>query len=207
MYRRIVMMEDGTKPRESIQPGSPPALGDVVGRGELLALRWNPDIDLDSGTLTVARSLEQTKAIGLRFKGPKTKYGRRTIALPASAVAELHAHRKAQLELRVAAGLGKAPDDALVFGHYTGEPRSPNATTKEWIRLVTDLKLPNVTLHALRHTHASQLIAAGTDVVTVSRRLGHGSPAITLKVYAHHQFEKKSDANAAAIVDASLSGL
>ena len=34
--------------------------------------------------------------------------------------------------------------------------------------------------HALRHSHASALIAAGIDIVTVSRRLGHGSPAITL---------------------------
>jgi hypothetical protein len=54
-----------------------------------------------------------------------------TIALPASAVAKPRAYRKVQLELRNAAGLGKAPDDALVFGHYTGEPRRPNATTKD----------------------------------------------------------------------------
>jgi integrase len=40
-----------------------------------------------------------------------------------------------------------------------------------------------ITLHALRHTHASQLIAAGMDVVTISRRLGHASPTITLSTY------------------------
>src|SRR6185312_10991813 len=38
------------------------------------------------------------------------------------------------------------------------------------------LGLPPVNLHALRHTHASQLIASGMDVLTISRRLGHGSP-------------------------------
>ncbi len=37
----------------------------------------------------------------------------------------------------------------------------------------------------LRHTHASQLIASGMDVLTISRRLGHGSPTITLGVYGH----------------------
>ena len=42
-----------------------------------------------------------------------------------------------------------------------------------------------ITLHALRHTHASQLIAGGKDILTVSRRLGHGSPEITLRVYSH----------------------
>jgi integrase len=39
--------------------------------------------------------------------------------------------------------------------------------------------------HALRHSHPSALIAAGVDIVTISRRLGHASPAITLAVYAH----------------------
>jgi integrase len=39
--------------------------------------------------------------------------------------------------------------------------------------------------HALRHTHASALIAAGLDVVKISRRLGHGSPAVTPNVYGH----------------------
>jgi integrase len=41
------------------------------------------------------------------------------------------------------------------------------------------------TFHSLRHTHASTLIAAGIDVLTISRRLGHGSPSITLGVYGH----------------------
>jgi integrase len=42
-----------------------------------------------------------------------------------------------------------------------------------------------VTLHTLRHTHASQLITSGMDILTVSRRLGHSSAAITLGVYGH----------------------
>jgi integrase len=45
--------------------------------------------------------------------------------------------------------------------------------------------LPHVTLHTLRHTHASQLITSGMDILTVSRRLGHSSPTITLSVYGH----------------------
>jgi integrase len=56
----------------------------------------------------------------------------------------------------------------------------------------------NITFHALRHTHASHLIDAGIDVVKISRRLGHGSPAITLTVYAH-QFRKRDDKSSAAI--------
>ena len=43
----------------------------------------------------------------------------------------------------------------------------------------------NAKFHALRHTHASALIANGIDVVTIRRRLGHCSAAFTLRVYAH----------------------
>ena len=39
--------------------------------------------------------------------------------------------------------------------------------------------------HALRHTHARALIAKELDVVQISRLLGHGSPVITLRTYAH----------------------
>jgi len=53
-------------------------------RGELLALRWG-NVDLENEVIRVRESLEQTRA-GLRFKGPKTKAGRRDITLPAAAV-------------------------------------------------------------------------------------------------------------------------
>ena len=60
-----------------------------------------------------------------------------------------------------------------------------------------------MTFHALRHSHASALIAAGLDVVTVSRRLGHASPALTLSVYSH--LFRNSNHEAAAAIDAALS--
>jgi integrase len=137
-------------------------------RGELLALRWS-DVDLKGATLRVTQSLEQTKA-GRRFKEPKTKHGRRIIALPSSTVAELRLHLKAQQEQRLRLGMGKMPADGLVLARWDGQPRSPDSVTKEWGRILAALKLPAITLHALRHTHASQLIDAGLDVLTISRR-------------------------------------
>ena len=82
-------------------------------RGELLALRW-ADVDLDGSTARIERSLESTRE-GLRFKAPKTLHGRRTISLPRSAVEVLTDHRRQQLELRLALGLGKPNPGALVF--------------------------------------------------------------------------------------------
>jgi integrase len=175
------------------------ALGTGLRRSELLALRWQ-DVDLDAGHLRVERALEQTKRGGLLFKAPKTKYGRRLVTLPASTVTLLREHRRAQLEQRIALGLGKEADDALVFPNWDGSIRSPNGVTKEWTLAVRKAGL-TATLHSLRHTHASTLIASGLDVLTISRRLGHGSPAITLGVYGHLF---KPDDRAAAIMEAAL---
>lgn len=177
------------------------ALGTGMRRGELLALRWQ-DVDLERATVRVERSLEQTKA-GLRFKEPKTRHGRRVIAMPTYLVAELRTLRATQQEQRLALGIGKLPGDALVFGAHDATPRSPNALTKEWAAAARDLKF-GVTFHALRHTHASQLIASGLDVLTISRRLGHGSPTITLGVYGH--LFSNSDDKAAQALDEAFAG-
>jgi integrase len=175
------------------------ALATGLRRGELLALRWC-DIDLDGAVLKVERSLEETKA-GLRFKVPKTRHGRRTLSLPASAIEPLRAHRKVQLELRMALGIGRPEADALVFGSPEGLPLSPDNLSRDWKRAVKALGLPEIMFHALRHSHASALIASGIDVLTVSRRLGHGTPVVTLTTYAH-LFHETDTAAAQAIENA-----
>jgi integrase len=177
------------------------ALGTGMRRGELCALRWQ-DVDLAGATLAVKQSLEQTRSSGLRFKEPKTKRGLRTITLAPSVVTCLQEHRIAQLELRLKLGLGK-PDDALVFATFDGKTRYPDALTHAFAEAMTRIGLPHVGLHTLRHTHASMLIKAGEDILTISRRLGHSSAAITLGVYGHLISSKDG---AAAAVEAALTG-
>jgi integrase len=181
------------------------AVGLATGmrRGEICALRWG-DVDFGSGVVRVEQSLEQTKTEGLRFKPPKTKAGRRSIAIPPSFVSALRSHWRAQQEQRLTLGLGKAPDDALVFARHDGSPWPPDTLSTDWANTVRVRKLPKVSLHALRHTHASQLIAAKLDIVTVSRRLGHGDAAITLRVYAH--LFGDTSAAAAEVVEKALAG-
>ncbi len=94
-------------------------------------------------------------------------------------------YRKAQLELRMALGAGRLPDDAFVFGTTEGKPRDRDRLTQDWKRLTAARNLPKVTLHALRHSHSSALIKKGTDPVMVSRRLGHASAEFTLATYVH----------------------
>jgi integrase len=130
--------------------------------GEILALRWNR-IDLDKGALQVREALEQTKEHGVRFKPPKSKAGRRDITVPDILIGALREHHKATLELRMQLGAGRLPDDALLSATIEGEPLSPNAQSAAWADFADSIGMPDVTFHALRHTHASQLIDAGVD--------------------------------------------
>jgi integrase len=169
-------------------------------RGELCGLQWG-DIDLDAATLRVERSVEETRA-GLRVKPPKSKRGRRNISLPPEAVAMLRAHKVKLLELRLVLGLGNIVADTLVFSTIEGQHLKPNSVSRNWRRTCAARKLPRVKFHALRHTHASTLIRAGVDVLTISRRLGHSTASMTLDVYGH--LMEGSDAAAALAIEGVL---
>ena len=168
-------------------------------RGEILAVR-EKNLDLDEELIRVRETLEETKE-GLRFKPPKTKAGIRNVSLPAIVTDALIAHRKRLLERRLMLGLGKLSGEDLIFPNALGQPRSPNAISAAWSKLAKELGL-EVSFHGLRHTHASMLIDQGVDVVTISKRLGHASPTITLQTYSH--LFRPGDGKAAAAIDAAL---
>lgn len=191
---------DKLRDHPSLYPIAALAIGTGARRGEIAALRWS-DLDLNAASVRIERALEQTKA-GIRVKPPKTKSGRRTVELPPFAVDAIRNHRQAQLELRLKLGLGALPEDAPVFGDYEGNWPSPYSISDRWRDAVKNRKLPKVTFHALRHSHASALIAAGLDVVAISRRLGHASPALTLSVYGH--LFRNDDGKAAAAIEAAF---
>ena len=73
------------------------------------------------------------------------------------------------------------PAPEWVFSHDLGVTQwRPEYVTRAFTRLVTGYRL-----HDLRHFHATQLLAAGTPITLVSRRLGHSSVVVTLNVYGH----------------------
>jgi integrase len=166
--------------------------------GEVLALRWG-NVDLDGKIIKVREALEQTARFGVRFKAPKSKAGRRDVTLPDILVDALREHRKAQLELRLQLGAGKLPDDGLLFATLDGRPLRPNSLSVLWLNFARSIDMPGVTFHSLRHTHASQLIDQGVDIVTISKRLGHAKPDIALRTYAH--MFRKDDSRAAAAIN------
>jgi integrase len=139
------------------------------------------------------------------LKLPRPPLAEGPVSLPALAVKAIRNHRRQQLELRLALGAGTIPADAPVFGDVEGNWPKPYSISDRWRDAIKRRNIPKVTFHALRHTHASVLIAAGLNVVAVSHRMGHASPSLTLNVYGH--LFKNHDDGAAEAIDDVLSGL
>jgi integrase len=91
-------------------------------------------------------------------------------------------------------------DDGYVFTTTADgiDPLHPDTITKSFGRVCKSQEVKGVRLHDLRHLHATQLLAAGVPVRTVSGRLGHANAATTLNVYAH--FLEASDREAADVI-------
>ena len=76
-------------------------------------------------------------------------------------------------------------DTDRLFTQWNGLPIYPDTVTDWFAKFIRKHDFPHVTLHSLRHTNASLMIAEGADVCTVSKRLGHANTATTLNIYAH----------------------
>ena len=66
-----------------------------------------------------------------------------------------------------------------------GRPWLPNRVTKTFIKSRRRANLANYRLNDLRHFMATEMLASGVPVPTVSQRLGHARASTTLNVYAH----------------------
>ncbi len=161
-------------------------------RGELLALAW-PDVALEYRSITISKSLEQTKA-GLRLKETKGR-NVRTVTLPAEAIAALKRVMVSQEENRRLFGPDYRLDLDLVFCYLDGNYILPGTVTKSVRRIAKKAGFVGVSLHSLRHSNGSQLLAAGVPLPVVSKRLGHTDIYTTARIYAH---ALASDESAAA---------
>jgi len=153
-----------------------------VRRGEALALHW-ADADLTGATLRVRWTLSRTSE-GLRLGEPKTDSSRRVVPLPRTTVETLRAHRSGQAAERLAAG-PSWQDHGLVFSTEIGTPLEPRNVLRRFDLLAGRAGLDGVSLHTLRHSAASFLLAAGTHTKVVQMHLGHSSYAITADIYSH----------------------
>jgi integrase len=151
-------------------------------RGELLALAWS-DIDLDSGLMTIRKSLEETR-MGLRIKETKGRKIRR-MNLPIATQQLLQRLKDRQQEARRMFGFDYRLDLDLVFCHSDGNFIRPSTVTKAARRIAKKAGLVGVSLHTMRHSHGSQLLSLGVPLPTVSKRLGHANVHVTATIYSH----------------------
>jgi integrase len=159
------------------------ALTTGMRRGELLGVKWS-DIDLESGSLSVRRSLSRGESSRLVEGEPKTQAGRRRISLSASVVESLRRHRVRQLEYRLQAGVAYT-DHGYVFTNETGGYLHPNSVTVRYRKLIERAGVPAIRFHDLRHTSATLMLSEGIHPKIVQERLGHTDIAMTLNLYSH----------------------
>ncbi len=152
-------------------------------RSELLALRWS-DVDLKGQRVKVRQAVNTVTG---EMKG--TKSGRaRVVDVDKTTVAGLKAWRSHRGSL----SLDFVRGDALVFGDLSGNVRNVNSVSMMFTYRVGKARkalgaeaVPDLTLHGLRHTHATLLLEAGENPKVVQERLGHASITITMDIYAH----------------------
>jgi len=165
-------------------------------RGELCGLEWE-SVDLDAAELRVRQALTLVDGKPV-FGPPKSRQSRRTISLDPGTVELLRKHRRRQKEARLAAGADWL-DTGLVFTGPVGQQLHPDNVSFDFVGAVETLDgaVPTLSIHGLRHTHATHLLASGANPKIVSERLGHHSVAFTLDTYAHVMPGQQADAAAA----------
>jgi site-specific recombinase XerD len=150
---------------------------------EALALEWRHlELNGSSPHVKVRRAIVRGKT-----DLPKSKYGRRDVALPFSLVRQLRETERAS--------------DDLVFPSRADTPFSPNNLRKVLQPVLEEAGCAWAGFHTFRHTYASMQLSRGTNIVALSRALGHHSASFTLQVYAH--LMKGDEAPALEIGDSS----
>ncbi|MDF2606967.1 MAG: integrase [Bacillales bacterium] len=151
-------------------------------KGELLALTWE-DIDFKRGTLRLWKTLFHSNNEHI-FQQPKTKDSKRLISLDTKTLALLKKWRISQLEEEFA--IGNRKDNVnIVFTKADGSPLRLAYPNEKLNIIIKKHKLHPITIHGLRHTHASLLFEAGANIKEVQERLGHSDIKMTMNIYTH----------------------
>ncbi len=153
--------------------------------GELLGLDVS-DVDFFRGTIRVERQRSQSGEV----TPPKSKSSARTVPVGRTVIDALAAFLNA----------GKRHTGPL-FLDALGGPLTYRQWKPLWKRATVAANV-NATAHSLRHFYASALIGGGASVKQVQTVLGHASPVVTLKVYAH--LWPGDDDRTRSIIDAIL---
>ena len=190
-FRGIKLPSADAGERRTLTPIEVHLLADAIGKdwrcliyvGGVLGLRFGEAVALAVGDIDLAgRRISITKAVsevnGHLITGPpKTAAGVRTIDIPVQLAHELTEH----IDRR---NLGRP--DQLIFADSLGGPiRRSNFRRRILVPALEATGIEGFTFHGLRHSAATQWVAAGIDLRTVQYWLGHSTPKLVLQLYAH----------------------
>jgi integrase len=153
-------------------------------RSEAIALQWS-DLDVTNSRLSIRRAADPSVSRGVK----RTKTNRdRNLELDAELVSALLEYKKTRAEL----GPAYASSSAYIFGTLNNELRVPNDVGARFSRAVekavdgvSKVELTHFTLKTLRHTHATLMLANGSNPKIVQERLGHSTITVTMDTYSH----------------------
>lgn len=149
--------------------------------GELCALQWR-DIDLEKRTITVRKTIQRIQNFSGKSKTklvvtePKSANSMREIPIPNSLIDMLKKFKN-------------NPDSFVLSGNC--KPVEPRTMQYRFAKILKNANLPSVHFHSLRHLFATNCVALGFDIKTLSEILGHSSIEVTLSRYVHSSMERK----------------
>ncbi len=153
--------------------------------GELCALRWR-DFDLDSGVMTISRTVSRvrnfestTSKTQLHIGTPKSRSSIRKIPLPEFLLKIISVYRP----------IAEKGEYGILSNQL--DPFEPRAYQRIYKQILKEAGVEDRKFHALRHSFATRALELGVDIKTLSEILGHANISITLNIYAHSLMEQK----------------
>lgn len=154
-------------------------------KGEAAGLQWT-DIDFKNGTIQINKTLDFQAKEGENLLGDTKTYNSiRTIKISQALLNDLKEHAKYQNRNKLNLNEQYRHDLNLVLCRDNGDFMPKSTLFNALSRILKRAGLPQVPIHALRHTHAVLMMESGADLKYIQSRLGHGSIRITADVYSH----------------------
>lgn len=166
-------------------------------RGELCGLEWQ-DFDYETSCIHIRRNSLYIPEKGVFEDTPKNDTSDRVIKLSASAANLLRDFCIWQNERKNELGSAWI-NSRRIFTAWNGKPINPDTITAWFHEFIIRHNLPPCSIHSLRHTNATLLIASGAPIKVVSDRLGHSTVSTTVNIYTHSI--KSADEAAAEALD------
>jgi integrase len=179
------------------------ALATGLRRGELLGLRWE-DLDLDAGTVAVARQIlvrprPVAGAPRVYVRETTKSRRRRLVRFDRVTAAMLRRWKADQAAERLTFGPAWRSDGGLgieaawIVTEPDGAVINPETLLGRWRSVVRTAGVPEIPLHGARHSYAETALRAGARLDVVSRQLGHASIATTANIYLHDADDSASE--------------